>query len=109
MNQLTLNVKADFDEFWGNYPRKQSKPVAKKAWDKLNPDSELLAVMIENIQARLAAGEWDLNDKLYIPHAATYLNQRRFEDEVIQSKAITNNQPQGFVERHTDRHWADGL
>ena len=65
-----------FDQFWAIYPRKTSKQIASKAFAKLKDEDQQKA--ISNI-ARL------YNDTpiQFVPHAATYLNQARWEDEAI--------------------------
>lgn len=37
--------------------------------------------ILSDISRRVASGEWDKARMEYIPHPATYLNQRRWEDE----------------------------
>lgn len=64
---------AAFTEFWTAYPRKVAKGAAVKAW----PGDE-------HLPAILSALAWQVKgwaDPKYIPHPATYLNQRRWEDE----------------------------
>lgn len=68
----------DFDTFWSAYPRKVSKKPAQKAWDKLK-DSEQRAA-IADVEKRNRANAWS-SDRTKIPHATTYLNQARYEDE----------------------------
>jgi len=65
-----------FDSFWSAYPRKTSKQTASKAFDKLSDENQQKA--IDNI-ARLYAN----TEVQFVPHAATYLNQARWEDEAI--------------------------
>jgi hypothetical protein len=65
-----------FDQFWTLYPRKTSKQSASKAFAKLKDEDQQKA--INNI-ARL----YSETPVQYVPHAATYLNQARWEDEAI--------------------------
>jgi len=65
-----------FDQFWALYPRKTSKQSASKAFAKLKDEDQQKA--ISNI-ARLYSD----TPVQYVPHAATYLNQARWEDEAI--------------------------
>lgn len=70
-----------FDRFWSLYPRKVSKSGAQKAWKvaakKIDP-----AVIIEGLEIHLQ----DLIEKpkQFIPHAATWLNEERWADELEQ-------------------------
>jgi len=72
-----------FDQFWTLYPRKTSKQSASKAFAKLKDEDQQAA--INNI-ARLYAE----TPVQYVPHAATYLNQGRWEDQVIPRNATFN-------------------
>ena len=75
-----------FDRFWAEYPRKESKPAARRAFDKLNPDDALLETMIAAIEKQRASPQWLEAGGQYIPHPATWLNNRRWEDEVQPAK-----------------------
>ena len=65
-----------FAQFWELYPRKTSKQLASKAFAKLSDENQQKA--ITNI-ARLYAN----TEVQFVPHAATYLNQARWEDQTI--------------------------
>lgn len=74
-------TKADapgFDAFWSAYPRKTAKKRAAKAWRQLSPDPQLLDRMLAALAAQKA---WDQWVRGIIPHPATWLNERRWEDE----------------------------
>jgi hypothetical protein len=72
-----------FDAFWTAYPRKVAKQAALKAWRKLNPDAELQAVIIRAVDAQKKTNkDWLKESGQYIPHAVTWLNGRRWEDEM---------------------------
>lgn len=71
----------EFEEFWKAYPptRKTGKGAAFTAWKKIKMDKSFL------LSACLFALNWQKESKSwkegYVPMPATYLNQRRFEDE----------------------------
>lgn len=71
-----------FDKFYAGYPRKSNKQAAQQAWNKLKPDDELQSLITQDIQNRINANHWDLSQKDYIPHPSTYLNQKRWTDEI---------------------------
>jgi hypothetical protein len=75
-----------FDEFWKLYPRKESKKQAKKAWLKLNPGQELFNLIANALEYRSQTKEWLAEGGRYIPHPATWLNGRRWEDEINPAK-----------------------
>lgn len=70
-----------FVEAWELYPRKTAKAEAAKAWDKLDDADRTECA---NVLAFTLAPAWTRATKAdltYLPHLATYLNQRRWEDE----------------------------
>lgn len=74
-----------FAAFWAFYPLHRSKQACIRAWDKLRPSDELLAVIgkalkrqIEEEKARAIREKRDFEWKL---HASTYLNNARWTDE----------------------------
>lgn len=70
-----------FARFWSAYPRKVAKPDAVKAWAKHDPTDELLAVMLAAIERQKRSADWVKEDGRFIPHPATWLNKRRWEDQ----------------------------
>ena len=82
----TVNNKDYFSQFWDFYPRKAGKEAARKAWNNLQPNEELMALIANNIQERIDKGEWRKDNKSYILHASTFLNQKRWEDEVLEKQ-----------------------
>jgi len=73
-----------FERFWSGYPKKVGKGDAMKAWAKINPDDALIARILEGLDAYRETEEWmyPREGGRFIPHAATWLNGRRWEDEV---------------------------
>lgn len=69
-----------FAAFWEYYPRGENKQGAARAWDKLKPSDELIDTMAKALKRQLASEEWKRD--IGIPYASTWLNQRRWEDEI---------------------------
>lgn len=70
-----------FDEFWALYPRKVAKAVARKAFQRLTEQQQLDACKaIDDHLMYWKAKETGLE---FIPHPATWLNQERWEDELV--------------------------
>lgn len=73
-------VHSRFDEFWDVYPRKENKKKAAKLWERKGFDSKA-DLIINDVKTRKVRHEpWQ--DKQFIPHATTYLNGERWEDEL---------------------------
>lgn len=69
-----------FKSFWEAYPRGESKQAAINAWDKLKPDDIMLGEMARGLLKQLKSEQW--LGGIGIPYASTWLNQRRWTDEV---------------------------
>lgn len=76
--QLKQTLALGFQAFWVRWPRKVAKLEASKAWNQVvTPEDE------EPIQKAL---DWQLSvfaqrQPEHIPHAATWIRGRRWEDE----------------------------
>lgn len=70
-----------FDRFWQAYPKKKAKAKARQAWVKLKPDMELCKIMAAALDQQKRSETWKREDGRFIPYPATWLNQRRWEDE----------------------------
>lgn len=70
-----------FEKFWTVYPRHEGKQNAKKAFDKLHVDDALLETLINAIVKQKQSVQW--SDPQFVPHPATWLNGRRWEDEPV--------------------------
>jgi hypothetical protein len=77
--QARRDEATGFAEFWSQYPRKEGKQPARKAWNRLCGSYDM-AKITAALPAFIASDQWQRQRGLYIPHAATWLNQRRFEE-----------------------------
>jgi hypothetical protein len=71
---------ARFELFWKTYPRHEVKIKARRAFERINPNDETLKDMIKWIEQARYSIQW--RDIQFIPMAATFLNQRRWEDDL---------------------------
>lgn len=69
-----------FVEFWDRYRKKIGKPAAIKAFRAAKLNGHLPEVLAD-IDARLHSDDWLKEGGKFIPYPATYLNQRRWEDD----------------------------
>ena len=91
-----------FEKFWNAYPRKVAKPDAKKKFEKINPDEQMLQTMLTAIEKSKNSDQWRRDGGQYIPHPSTWLNQRRWEDE---PPAVTSK-PVVTAQAYTQRDYA---
>lgn len=73
-----------FEEFYKAYPKKVARKDAEKAWSRLTPAEQEQAMEALPNHVRY----WSANGtpKEYMPHAATWLNGARYEDEIEMPK-----------------------
>ncbi len=67
-----------FDDFWLLYPRRVAKKDARRAWARI-PAAQHMAILEALVAWRPV---WRDKDPQYLPHAATWLNGERWEDEL---------------------------
>ena len=75
-----------FNKFWAAYPKHIAKQSAVKAFEKLKPDEKLLEAMLKAIAMQKESKQWEKDGGAFIPYPATWLNQRRWEDELPQGE-----------------------
>jgi hypothetical protein len=87
-----------FEDFWSKYPKKVAKPKCKKKFESLSTkDVELICATLDSF----------LNYKPFPnyvhPHPETYLNQKRWEDELPTTPKVNgvkmpwSNDPQQYL------------
>lgn len=70
-----------FEDFWKLYPRKVAKRDALKIWQRLSPADQRMA--LDAIPNHVKYWNVTGTGSQYIPHPSTWLNQGRFEDELV--------------------------
>jgi hypothetical protein len=83
---------ASFDEFWKLYPRREAKADAIKAWRKVKESEH--ADILAAVPIHTASTAWQKEDGRFIPLPASWLNARRWEDELklAARSDVTNRQ-----------------
>lgn len=100
----TICAHVPFSEFWMLYPKKQAKAAAEKAYLKIKPDRALFEKMKKALEAQKSSFDWQKESGRYIPLPATWLNGKRWEDELedvhsgLQSGNIENSAPRSDFE-----------
>ncbi len=84
-----------FDVFWKEYPKRVGKKDAEKAFRKINPN--LMETILSALDKAKKSSSWQKDGGQFIPNPATWLNGKRWEDEIEEShgthKGITANTP----------------
>lgn len=75
-----------FDAFWDVYPRREGKKAARKAWDRALKDG---ATPLQIITGAIAYRDLPGREPRYTAHPTTWLNQGRWEDELVDRTETT--------------------
>lgn len=70
--------EAGFESFWHLYPRKEGKLKAREAYIRAGVEEK---VLLDALRKQLSCEQWQRDGGRFIPLPATWLNQRRWEDE----------------------------
>jgi hypothetical protein len=79
-----------FHEFWNAYPKRKNKCDAIRAWQKLNPDAELRATILNALAWQCEDEDWIRS--IGIPHPAKYLTDQRWLDEPPAPPSLVSEQ-----------------
>lgn len=71
-----------FEDFWNDYPKKKEKLAGSKAWEKLTNSEKENATKALPIHKQQE--DWKKENGQYIQNAATWLNGKRWEDELTE-------------------------
>ena len=78
-----------FISFWKAYPRRQAKRAAMQAWSKLDTSNGTLELILSSIERQKKSEQWQKDGGKFIPLPATWLNGKRWEDEVPEPQSVT--------------------
>lgn len=97
-------IDGRFEQFWIVYPRKIGKGAARKAFEKIKPNDELLKRMVVAVVAQSKSTAWTDEGGRYIPSPSRWLNEERWGDEIVQTRK------HDYAERQvTDSDFDDGF
>jgi len=71
-----------FETFWGAYPKKVGKGYAFQIWKKILSPKPTLEEILQSVDSHKQSLQWKKDGGQFIPNPSTWLNQRRWEDEV---------------------------
>ena len=70
-----------FHELWSVYPRKEGKQAAIRAWGSTQHCRPALPILLEAVAQGKRCEQWQ--DLSKVPHLSTWINNRRWEDQVV--------------------------
>ena len=75
--------KEKFETFYKAYPRKVGKANVEKWFNKNKPDDKLFELMMRKLEIFKKSPDWFKDNGQFIPYPTTWLNQKRWEDEIV--------------------------
>ena len=82
--QINLSdSETGFDVFWEHYPRHEGKAKARESFIKVLRKGVKLDELVAAIEKHKQSAQWQKDGGQYIPHPTTWLNQQRWEDEML--------------------------
>lgn len=77
---------SDFSKFWSEYPRKEKKDRAKKAFLKKRKAGLEFNTILDGLERHKQKWAQENTKLKYIPHPASWINDERWNDEIVISK-----------------------
>lgn len=97
-------ARARFAAFWDAYPKKVGKGAAEKAFERCHVTDELLRRMLDAIASAKQTAQWRDENGRFIPNPATWLNQKRWDDD---PKSLMTGGNSVSAQRYTQREYDD--
>lgn len=86
----SIEYSPEFLAFWSAYPKRTGKGAAWNAWLKAQIKNGQCELILSAIAAQAKSRAWTKDGGAYIPLPATWLNQRRWEDDPDNSGPAAN-------------------
>lgn len=100
-NSLYVYVER-FNLFWKFYPKKVGKGKCEEWFKRNKPSQELTSMMIKAIEEQKSSPQWLKDDGQFIPNPFTWLNQKRWGDDL---NGLVNEREGGVID--DDEQWKD--
>jgi Fe-S-cluster-containing hydrogenase component 2 len=81
-----------FNEFWNQYPRHEKKKNTIEAFKKINFKNITFEKIMESLLKQKMSEQWIKDDGKFIPHPTTWINGKRWEDELSQNDGLNETQ-----------------
>lgn len=111
-NPLILNPKVntplppkgdeDFVSFWRQYPKKDGKGYAIKAWEKAKKNKTLphIQAVLLAIEREKQSTKWLKDNGQFIPNPATWINGQGWENGAGQGESENDDKYKRFIAKH---------
>ena len=75
------NAREEFEKFWSAYPRKAGNK--QKAFEAFKKADVSLDILLAAIESQKQSAQWSKDNGQFIPHPTTWLNGKRWEDQLV--------------------------
>ena len=89
------------------YPRKEAKKNALAAWKKIHVNEGLMEKIMAGLQKQVKSDQWTREGGRFIPLPATWLNGRRWEDEVKENPDRVMDRKKLYGQDFPQRDYSD--
>ncbi len=99
-NSGTNSLLIEFDAWWDLYPRKVGKQAAKGVYQRVRKTgvaAEVLLAAVAEQCKTIWADAIRSGNQTYIPHPRTWLNQGRWEDEIVEQNPTASEAPRESI------------
>jgi hypothetical protein len=79
-------IYAQFDIFYQAYPKKKARDKALASWLKINFKETSFDFIMDSLNRFKKTDEWTKERGRFVPYPATWINQRRWTDEIPLAK-----------------------
>jgi len=100
----TLAQNGSFERFWSAYPKKVGKAKAIVAFKKIDPQNGMIERILSAIDKQSKTDQWLKDGGQYIPHPTTWLNGRRWEDEILSPEDIAKRERERQEDEYARKH-----
>lgn len=90
----TLDFIERFNEFWEAYPKKVGKTAVRKKYLALKPSKKLHDAVMQGLENYKNSERWNKDNGAYILNPLTFINERRWEDEIAPMQTKSSLQQQ---------------
>jgi len=85
--EIVEQWELDFQRFYKAYPKKQDKQNVIKWFKKNKPTEILMKKILDALEKFKKTEQWTKDKGKFIPMPSTWLNNKRWEDEIISKKS----------------------
>lgn len=82
---VDVSPESKFEQFYSAYPKHVGKEKALASFKKIKPDDTLFEIILKAVASQSKTEDWTKENKKYVPMPATWLNGKRWEDEINES------------------------